>query len=187
MTALSSSFDRIQGAVEGVQYGQFQRTEELNQRIRNRITCDTPLRPNFEPRSIATKYVLFPTMDIRPDTNVGFRNYVDHSPHTNLTSMTRNGPPNEKNYNIDVDTILRNHHFSNQPGASQNVFIPSSTSELYNTAIITESVQSPNQPFPGMFEPQTFATNKRTQNTEGTAIGADNFHNNTRTQLRGYI
>jgi len=174
----------MHGVVDGVQYGQFQRTEELNQRIRSRTTYDTPLRPNFEPRPMATKYILFPTMDIRPNTNTGFGNYVDHSPHTNMTSMTRRGPPNEKNYDIDVDTILRNHHFSNQPGASQNVFIPSSKSELYNTAPIIESIQSPAQPFPGMFEPISFATNSRTRNTQGTAIGADTFHNNTRTQMR---
>lgn len=184
MTNISSSFDRMHGVIEGVQYGQFQRTEELNQRIRNRTTYDRPLRPNFEMRSVATKYILFPSSDIRPDTTVGFNSYHHHDVTTNMTSMTCRGPPNEKNYNIDTDTILRNHHFPNQPGASQNVFIPSSKSELYNTAPIIESIRSPEQPFPSLFDIQTFDLNSRTRNTMGTNIGADLFFNNTRTQLR---
>lgn len=188
MTNISSSFDKIDGVEEGVRYGQFRRTEELNERIRNRTTYDKPLRPNFEMRPVETKYVRFQTKDIRPRTTVGFGTYSDHAPESNMTSMTCRGPPNEKNYNIDTDTILRNHHFSYQPGASQNVFVPSSASELYHSPTFIESNLSPIQPFPSLFNTQTFSSNHRMKNTEGTHIGADMFHNNTRTQLRqGFV
>lgn len=57
--------NKIYGVVEGVFYGQNERTDELNNRIIERNYPDIPLKPNYDPRPISTKYSHFPMIDLK--------------------------------------------------------------------------------------------------------------------------
>jgi hypothetical protein len=50
--------------------GQFDRTDELNNRILERNEPDKPLAPNFSPRPVLTKYSHFPMLDSRMPATV---------------------------------------------------------------------------------------------------------------------
>jgi hypothetical protein len=81
------------GVSTGVHYGQFQRTEELNDRLRSRTSVDAPLRPNHTPRAVNTRQMLMPTADVRPATSAGFGSYRAYSCETNHATITTRGPP----------------------------------------------------------------------------------------------
>ena len=179
--ASATSDEKMPGVSTGVYYGQFQRTEELNDRLRNRICVDTPLRPNHAPRAVNTRQVLMPTADMRPTATVGFGSYRNYSCETNHATITTRGPPREFLANIDTETILRNHVHALQRGADQSVYVPSSQSELYRDSAPTTTGGAP-QPFPEIFVRPTFSENRRVKNVEGMATGA--FYNNTRASFQ---
>ena len=179
--ASATTDEKMPGVSTGVYYGQFQRTEELNDRLRSRISVDAPLRPNHAPRAVNTRQMLMPTADTRPATTVGFGSYRDYSCATNHATITTCGPPREFLANIDTETILRNHVHALQRGADQSVYVPSSQSELYRDSVLT-SVGGAPQPFPEIFSRPTFSENRRVKNVEGMATNA--FYNNTRASFQ---
>ena len=54
----------IHGVINGVDIGQHERVDELNQRIASRYFSDAPLEPNFAPRPVQTKQTIFPMVKI---------------------------------------------------------------------------------------------------------------------------
>ena len=55
----------ILGLPQYLYYGQNERVDELNDRIATRHFSDSPLQPNFDPRSVPTKYAHFPIINRR--------------------------------------------------------------------------------------------------------------------------
>jgi hypothetical protein len=172
----------IYGLPDGILYGQFDRTEELNNRIFDRNKPDTTLTPNFDSRPVPTKYMYFPALDARKPSTEKLSPTIDFHTETNFNPGNK-APVNGFLSNIDIETLLRNQTKALQHGAPQNVYIPSSKSDLY-------IVQPPKtttyqeQPHPTLFERShynTFIPGSLEQN----GIGTDNFFNHTRTQLRG--
>ena len=75
-------------------YGQNQRVEELNDRIYDRNKSDISLEPNFDPRSISTKYAKFPIIMTTHTQNTVAPIHAK-SPymiHTNFSPANRQGP-----------------------------------------------------------------------------------------------
>jgi hypothetical protein len=175
----------MHGIIEGIQYGQMDRTEDINARMQERISPNQTLRPNFDPRSVATKYSKFPIVVSRTPCTVPIISCPDYSVNSSFCPMTHRGPPAEFLTNIDHESSLHNMHVALQRGGEQGIYVPSSNSDMYVLGAIPTGGRIETQPFPEMFSHPTFAPNRRAQNTNNTRVGADMFNNNTRTQMRG--
>ena len=78
--------------------------------------------------------------------------------------------------------MLRNQCFALQRGIGQNIFVPSSKSDLYNTRVPTGPYVE--QPCPLLFETPQF-DHRVHRNLAASRIGNETFNNNTRVQLGG--
>jgi hypothetical protein len=170
----------IHGLPSGVSYGQDERVDELNTRLSNRHFADSPLKPNYDPRPVQTKMTLFPVVKHAKQMTGTASQYPDYNISANFNPGNDRGPVNGFIQNIDTETILRNQTFALQHGASQSVYVPSSSSELYNVQVVSRpSIQ----PHLDLFSRPSF-TQQLHPNLEGANIGNDRFFNHTRTQLR---
>ena len=169
--------EKIMGIPEGIYYGQFDRVNELNDRLGSRQFPDVALQPNFDPRPLSTKYTFTPSYT-KPSVRI--QRNLDHVVELNFNPGTSRAPPQGFLNNIDKETILRNQAFALQHGADQGVYVPSSNSDLYKTTIV--STPGEHQPFPNLFSKSQFAITNNP--VEGTKIGKNMFFNHTRTQLR---
>jgi hypothetical protein len=171
---------KIYGIPEGILYGQFDRTDELNQRLTSRHYPDVPLQPNYDPRPVQTRYAHFPGMVNRAaKPYVPIIRHLDHVVELNFNPGSARAPPHGYLNNVDIETTLRNQAFALQHGADQGVYVPSSNSDLYKTTIISRPGP---QPHPQLFEKMHYQP--RANPVEGTKIGGDVFFNHTRIQLR---
>ena len=172
----------MEGVQVGVVYGQNDRVDELNSRIVNRQFSDKPLAPNFSSRPIGSKYSRFAVVERRAPTTAQQINMEElHNPHTNFSPATQRGPPSTMLQNIDTESALRNQHVAYQRRALQSVWVPDSSSELYNVRV--SSTPGPN-PHPSLFRHPPIAGVQRENDVRGMNIGKDLFNNSTRTQLR---
>jgi hypothetical protein len=176
--------NKIKGLVEGVQYGQFERVDELNSRLTSRQFSDSPLEPNFDIRPVSTKYSHFPILDRRSPSTGSSQSYTNYRLSTNFNPGTDNAPVSGYFSNIDLETNLRNQHFALQHGAPQGVYIPTSESELYKVHV-TPTIGE-HQPHPELFNKPSFDTSVH-PNLSNSRIGNDSFFNHTRTQLRNNL
>ena len=188
------------GIIQGFYCGQQDRVDELNTRIQSRFIPDNALRPNYDPRPVSTKYSLFPTIDrktpskeyLKPSTEYlggatfglgglgkGKGKESKGETPTSFSPLITNSPFIR---NIDTETILRNQTVALQNGIGQSVYVPSSTSDLYNTSVVS---RPSDQPFPDLFVKPTFSTNIPPIANQN--IGKSDFFNFTRTQLRNSL
>ena len=171
---------RIYGIPDGVLYGQMDKANEINERMSSRYFADSPLEPQYDPRQVQTKRTLFPLVKNSQHTVEPELPYPVYRPQSNFNPGNRRAPSSGFIHNIDVETVLRNQTFALQHGASQSVYVPSSSSELYNVTIAS----SPSvQPYPNLFATPMFS-NQMHPNLAGVNIGNERFFNHTRTQLR---
>ena len=170
----------LYGVHNGLIAGQFDRVDELNGRIASRYFPERELQPNFDPRPVPTKYALFPVIERRAPVSEPIRETPKHSVSGNFNPANRRGPVQTYLANIDTETVLRNQTTALQSGAEQSYYVPSSNSDLYHTSAVGR-VET--QTHPGLFERPTYNTTPYTLDQH--RVGTDQFHNNTRVQLRG--
>jgi len=173
----------IDGAHQGVQYGQNARVDELNERINERFVPDSPLEPNFDPRPVSTKYAHFPIINRRKMVNEPSIPYPEYNQHIIFTPMTSRGPSSGYRKNVDIENGLRNQEYALQHGADQNVYVPASNSDLYRISIVSKPTE---QPHPNLFAQPQFSSMPH-PNVENSVIGRERFFNHTRTQLRNAV
>lgn len=186
---LTEQQDPIFGLPHYLYYGQNARVEDLNNRIYERNLSDSPLEANFDPRSTPTKYSRLPIVNLRNSAitpvNIStepIRASPVYQTESNFSPANRNAPFSGFQSNVDKETILRNQTFALQRGLGQDVYVPSSQSDLYKTVIVSRpSVQ----PYPKLFEQYAFNQELNQNVANFPQIGKDRFSNNTRTQLRG--
>lgn len=178
---ISQVNQKMYGVTEGVFYGQNERVDELNNRYQDRQFPDSPLEPNFSPRSISTKYSHFPILNGRKPTNEPFLNYPSYSTQSNFNPGSDTAPSSGFFRNVDTETILRNQTAALQHGAEQGIYVPSSNSDLYKVSVVYRPSEQPN---PLLFRSFQFNQTDHPNNIDNN-IGHDRFFNHTRTQLRG--
>jgi hypothetical protein len=171
--------EKILGVPEYLYYGQNERVDELNARIKGRQFPDSPLEPNFSPRPVPTKYSHFPIINRRKPMNEPVIPYLEHNTNINFNPGTHRAPPSGFLNNVDVETVLRNQTFALQR-AGQDVYVPSANSDLYNVRVVSRASE---QTHPLLFEMPQF-DGRLHPNVAGSDIGRDQFFNHTRTQLR---
>jgi len=175
------------GLINGVHreliVGQHERLDEINNRINSRQFSDHPLEPNFSPRPVSTKYSLMPIMakNSNPVPTVRIQPQLEHIVQMNFNPATRNGPFKGYARNVDTETVLRNQTMALQ-NSSQNVYVPSSNSDLYKVGVVSRPVD---QPYSHLFDLPSFVQSVHPNLlNSGSTIGKDRFFNSTRTQLR---
>lgn len=170
----------IAGVIIGLWQGQHERLDELDARLSDRQFPDRPLQPNFDFRPVATKYSYLPIIDRRAKPLVSIAHYETHNLTTNFSPATSNGPVETYLANIDLETILQNRHVALQHGADQGVYVPSSSSNLYEFSAVGRQEDMGERAM--IFDKYGLATRGSVVTSQ---VGKDRFHNNTRTQLRG--
>ena len=173
---------KIQGLVDGIIYQQHERTDELNERIQQRIYTTSPLKPLYNVRPVSTKYATFPIIDRRVPPKVELASYLDYSTTGSFATMESNGPVDAYFDNVNVESQLRNYGVALGSG-SNGVFVPSSNSDLYVTRDLGMGSLTDPQPFPSLFEDGIAGLS--TSGMHGPSAGFQLFFNPTRTQLRG--
>jgi hypothetical protein len=173
---------KIHGLIEGVQYRQNARTDELNSRISSRQFSDSPLEPNYSPRPVSTKYSKFPIMESKKPVKEMGQTYRDFSLRDNFNPGTQKAPPSGFLSNVDTETVLRNQCFALQRG-DQCQYVPTTNSELYKVSVISNEREQ--QPYPLLFMRPYFDQTPHPNIQQSSNIGKETFFNHTRTQLRG--
>jgi hypothetical protein len=168
-----------------VYYGQYDRLNEINERVAQRNIPDHDLPPNFDPRPVLTKYALFPMLDNRMPATVPIQSNFDYSLETDFTpTLMKTGPVSGFINRVDTENQLRNQYFALQKGAPQGVYIPSSNSDLYKVSVVSRPSE---QPYPLLFSEIPLDQRPHPNIASNPQIGRDVFSNNTRTQLRNTI
>jgi hypothetical protein len=157
--------EQIYGAQEGLISGQHDRVEDINSKIYSRNSdYNHEYSPIFEPRSTPTKQSVFPILNLR-NAEAPLISTFDYD--------------KEVSTKVPVENRLHSRIFALQKGANQSIYVPSSTSDLYNVSI---SYAPSVQPFPMLFSESTF--DNQTHPNIKPSIGNNVFGNNTRVQLR---
>jgi len=172
----------MEGVHVGVSYGQQDRVDELNERIRQRHFSDKPLAPNFSSHPVMTKYSRFQIADRRAPCEEHIIQMEPHNLGNNFSPATQRGPPSTMLQNLDLESSLRNQTVAYQRNSLQSVWVPNSSSELFNVRV--PSTPGPN-PHPSLFNHPLTQSAPREASIRSMNIGKDLFNNNTRTQLRG--
>lgn len=167
------------GICKGIYYGQNERVDELNDRIKTRHFPDVELPPNFDPRPVSTKFCLYPTFIRNPDGSAtkksismvpsGGISINDDKTYQKVVYNpgTDRGPPITFLKNIDIENQLRKEYLPTKIVNTTTIYsneksIPSQT---YNTYI-------PNY----LANPYI--------NDSSQKIGGNKFNNFTKIQLR---
>lgn len=177
--------NKLYGVPEGVYYGQFDRINELNNRIGSRQFPDAHLQPNIDFRPVPTKYSHFPIVDRRTPTTIPVNHYLDHNVEFNFNPGNDRGPVYGYINNVDKEMQLRNQFFALQKGGDKGTFIPSTTSDLYIPTVYAVHGQYENT---GGSHSLLFKNSDLNvsihPNIAHSTVGKDRFFNHTRTQLR---
>ena len=171
------------GTVNGLYYGQNDRVDEINSRLRTRQFPDSQLAPNFSRNPVMTRYSRFPIVDRVAPSQEPIRAVPMHSVEKNFNPGSR-APPTTFLQSIDVESGLRNQTVAKQK-ADQAFYVPSSNSDLYKVNVPRASNIQP-QPHPGLFTPTNTNVTSREERVRSIPIGRDLFNNHTRTQLRSF-
>lgn len=152
---------------------------EINTKIYDRNIPSSQIQPYLDVRPVMTKYSRFPIMDPRKEIN----EKMEQQPLYNTSAVFN--PGNTKSpwcgyaSNINTETELRNQIFALQK-CDNSVYVPSSTSDLYNYSFNTKK-QSDNT-HTLLFNNEQFNKFDPTPNNIHLGI----FNNYTRTQLNSF-
>ena len=174
----TGSGNRLYGVVDGVFVASADRVDELSNRMFARNVPSQDLQPNFDMRPVATKYAVMPIYDQYKPTTEAMRSYPAYSPHNVYNPGTSRPHFNGFASKVNVESTLRNQWFALQ-NAEQSVYVPSSTSDVYNTAIDYRPVMMPH---PHLAE--DYSASLEPHNCNPMNLGRRVFENSTRVQLK---
>jgi len=149
-----------------------QRTNTINERAYSRLIPSQPLQPYLSVAPVQTKYTVLPIVNHRTPA----KEQVVQQPVYNIHSTFNPGaraPWSGFASEINTESTLRNQVYAIQK-CSQSVYVPKSTSELYNVNFNVDAKSQ--QPFPGLFTEYVSPINSKMQ-SKGSSL----FNNSTRT------
>jgi hypothetical protein len=154
---------QLYGVHYGIQIGQHDRVDELNERIVNRLEPNN-MQPNFDPRPVSTKYALFPMADRRV-----------------LETPGRIFGPKTITRDVDTEGTIRGLDHRIYSKDSDAKFIPGLGSDMYKGYVPTDTTVPAEHAL--LFKKQVFEKSVH-PNLMSSQVGLEMFHNHTRTQLR---
>lgn len=169
---------RLYGVIDGVFVASADRVDELSNRMFARNIPSHDLQPNYDMRPVATKYTVLPIFDQYKPTTESMRSYPVYSPSNVYNPGTSRPHFNGFASKVNVESTLRNQWFALQ-NAQQSVYVPSTTSDLYNTAIDYKPVVMPHPHLADDYSAALAPHNPNTMN-----LGRGIFENSTRVQLK---
>lgn len=153
--------------------------KSINDRIYDRNIPSQLLQPYLSVRPVMTKYSIMPIVDPRSAIRAPMEQLPVYSTSKVFNPGNTQSPWSGFASSINVETELRNQIYALQ-SCSQAVYVPSSTSELYQYSFKPEKAGKELQPFQELFKKEQFGTfNPNPEN-----IGNGLFNNYTRQQLR---
>jgi len=152
--------------------------EETNTRIYDRNIPSQVLQPYIDVRSVMTKYSYFPIVDPRKETKVPLMKAPTYNVHKIFNPGNTESPWSGFATNINKESELRNQIYALQK-CSQAVYVPTSSSDLYNYSFKT--ITKPN-PHELLFQNETFQSFN--PNPHENIVGSGIFYNSTRSQVR---
>jgi len=171
------------GVEYAVSIGQYARTEDINDRIYQRMFPDIDLKPNFDPRPVSTKYSHLPIVDSYARTTVPLKPYLDYHPEVMFNPGNAKAPVSGILNKIDLESDLRNQRYLLEKYDLGNKYIPSLDSDMYKVTVKSSDNGAALNAHPLLFTP-FLVGNPDTASDIPKNIGIDQFHNHTRTQLR---
>lgn len=160
--------------------GNYERQDEINNRIVEFQKPNRPLQPLFSPRPVRTRNTILPVVDCTPVSTVPVQQYMNYSVEKDFNAGNGRSPIN--GYLAEVESELRNQYFAIQRSGVQNHFIPSSNSDLYKKRQVIGRVEE--QTHPLLFLKTPILGSQLPSFIEEKNIGKNTFHNHTRVQLR---
>jgi len=156
-----------------------ERQQTVSMRTWTRNIPSQPLQPYLDARPVLTKYSVMPVVDPRKPIQTPLIQRATYTPETVYNPGNDSGPWSGYASNVNHESELRNQIFALQ-SCPQATYIPSSTSSLYQFK--WQNQNQPQQPFPTLFQDQTFTPTN--PNPHPDKIGFGLFNNATRQQVR---
>ena len=156
-----------------------QRQQTVYLRSYRRNIPSAKLQPYLDARPVLTKYSILPIIDQRKQIETPLIQQPTFTPESVFNPGNDFGPWSGYASNVNRESELRNQIFALQD-CSQSVYVPSSNSSLYN--VKWNNTNKPQQPFPNLFEKQTFSPYNPNPNPDKIGFGL--FNNATRQQVK---
>ena len=167
----------MNNVVDGVYYCQQNRTEELNERMLERLNPNRLMQSQFSMRAVPTRYIRFPIIDnVNPSSEPILR-VPDYSVRNDFNPGNDKSPYAGYANDIDKESNMKNLFYPFQRCA-QGKHIPSSDSDLYKYEFKVNNNEQ--QPYPGLFKEEKFST----FNPNSCDFGKNVFYNHTKQQVK---
>lgn len=146
---------------------------QTNTRIYDRNLPSSMLQPYLDVRAVSTKYSILPVVDPRKKNSVKLNVQPTYNVGRTFNPGNDSGPWSGYASEVNTESELRNQIYALQK-CSQSVYVPNSTSDLYQYGFTPNKVTV--QPFPDLFSHKPFPEfNPAPENIAQTI-----FHNSTR-------
>ena len=155
--------------------------QQTNQRIYERNIPSQPLQPYLDVRPVLTKYSYFPIVDPRKEIKVRLEQTPTYNSHQVFNPGNTQSPWSGFASNINKESELRNQIYALQK-CSQAVYVPNSTSDLYNYSFQPSSSYAPTSQHNLLFAKEKFE--HFNPNPAPKVVGTAMFHNATRAQVK---
>jgi hypothetical protein len=153
--------------------------EQTNTRIYDRNIPSQMLQPYIDVRPVMTKYSYMPIVDPRKEINVKMEQMPTYNQHNIFNPGNATAPWSGFVSNVNTESTLRNQIFALQK-CEQSVYVPNSTSDLYNYSFKPNNSQS--QTHSLLFQKDSFCDFNPNPNDK--LVGSGIFYNSTRAQVK---
>ena len=154
-----------------------------NERIYDRNIPSQTLQPYLDARPRSTRFQVLPIVETglgSERTHVALEQEPVYDPRRVFNPGNTQSPWSGFVANINKESELRNQLFALQ-ACSQNVYVPSSDSDLYQSTMPSVNMaSSSSQPFPGLFQKERWDP----FNPNPEDVGQLTFFNDTRQEIR---
>lgn len=158
--------------------------KQTNERIFERNLPSQPLQPYLDVRPLNSKYTKLPIVEPRQlEFNVPLNQYKTYNITNTFNPGTRNAPFSGYSEKVNIESELKGQFYALQK-CSQAVYVPSSTSDLYNSSFIyKDTFTSDNlNKHELLFNKEKF--NSFNPNPNSEYIGIQTWGNPTRVQIK---
>ena len=152
--------------------------KETNTRIYDRNIPSQMLQPYLDVRPVMTKYSYFPIVDPRKTISTQMEQMPTYNVNKTFNPGNTFSPWSGFASNVNLESELRNQVYALQK-CSQSVYVPNSTSDLYDYKFKTVAQPNPHQL---LFQSDSFSSFN--PNPDAKIVGSGIFMNNTRVQVR---
>jgi hypothetical protein len=152
--------------------------ESLNKKLYDRNVPSKMLQPYLDVRPVMTKYSYFPIVDPRKEDKIKLNQLPRYNINNTFNPGTDTAPWSGYASNVNLESELRNQVYALQK-CSQSVYVPNSSSNLYNHKIQPKKETNPHEL---LFQKQNFELFD--PNPDSKVVGSTLFMNSTRHQLK---